>query len=354
MEQSSQKQADWPLLGNEHIVNYLAGILEGGKVGGSYIFLGPDDLGKTTLANYFAKSMLCEKKDNAPCGECPSCRQTKKLKTTTKRAEDVGEGFEVVHGDFHVVRKDDDKMNISIEQIRGLIEALSRSSFLNSYKIGIIKQAETLSMEASNALLKTLEEPRHKVVVIMIASDLESIPETIASRSQILNFYPIGTDAIYDHLVEHFNASRTDAANIAHLSLGRPALAVKLLEDKEFYEEYLRRARVFMDFFQQDLNARFSGIKKITGDQASSGALGREAVSILEIWRGVVRDLLLVVTNNRNLLQYKILGKELKKITAIVDIDSLLKISHRLNKGEKEVKANVNPRLVLEKIACNI
>lgn len=353
MSKNDKKQTDWPLLGNEHIINHLSGLLERGKIGGSYIFLGPDDLGKGTLANYFAKSMLCEK-EGAPCGECPSCRQMRNLKVGAQKEEGQEEGFEVIHGDLHFIKREDDKKNISIEQVRGLINALSKSSFLNSYKIGIIKDAETLSIEASNALLKTLEEPGRKVVVIMLASNLESIPETIASRSQVLNFYPVNTDAIHDYLVDHYHASRTDAANIAHLSLGRPALAVKLLEDKEFYDEYLLRASVFMNFFKQDINDRFSGIKKIIGTRSSFGTSRKEAVSILGTWRGIVRDLLLVATYNKNLIQYKVLAEELEKVSGVVNINTLLKISHKLDKGEQEIKSNVNPELVLENIACHI
>jgi DNA polymerase-3 subunit delta' len=360
MDQESYKQAEWPLVGNEHIVNYLSGISKKDDLGGSYIFLGPRNLGKSTLANYFVKSILCEKRgkgeDGAPCQECPSCRQMKKLRTSTDYKQEREEGFEVVHGDFHIVKKENTKKNISVEQIRVLIDALSKSSFSNSYKVGIIKKAETLSPEASNALLKTLEEPRRKVIVIMIASNLEFIPETIVSRSRVLNFYPVKTDYIYDHLVNCFNTSRTNAANISRLSLGRPALAVKLLEDEDFYNKYITRAKTFIDFFGQDINTKFSSlgnIKTATGSSAG-GDVPKESRDTLEAWRGVVRDLLLLVTNNKDLIQYKILSPDLERVAAGVDIGFLLAINKKLDHGEKQIESNVNPNLVLEDIACAI
>ncbi len=360
MEQTSAKKQGWPLIGNEHIVNYLSSVLKKDKPRGSYIFLGPNNLGKNTLANYFIKNILCEKNNQAsdkiPCEECPSCRQMKRLKTSSKHKQEEGEedGFEVVHGDFHIIKKDSGQKNISIKQIRELTSALSKSSFLNSYKIGIIKEAETLSLEASNALLKILEEPNRKVIIIMVASNLEFIPETIVSRSQVLNFYPVKIDSIYDYLVNYFNTSRTDAINISRLSLGRPALAVKLLEDKDFYKEYLAKAKVFISFFNQDLNSRFAEINRIFGNSSFAGESAKEAGSILEAWRGVVRDLLLLVTNNKDLVQYKALFSELEEVSRRIDLDCLLRINNKLDKGEKQIQSNVNPGLVLEGVACSI
>jgi DNA polymerase-3 subunit delta' len=171
---------NWPLVGNRHITDFLEKAINANKVNGSYIFYGPDDLGKSTFVRYFAKILLCKKETgNLPCGICPSCISFKVINEADREKED---SEHIAHGDCHILEKAKDKKNISIEQVREFIRVLCMSSFFGSYKIGIIKQAETLSQEAANALLKTLEEPREKVIVVLLVKNLEFLPKTIVSQ----------------------------------------------------------------------------------------------------------------------------------------------------------------------------
>jgi DNA polymerase-3 subunit delta' len=341
---------NWPILGNGHIVDFLAKSLAGDEVSGTYIFTGPAKLGKHTIANFFAYSLLCEKRGSAkslPCGECPACRQH--LTVDMQKDE---ESLASIHADFHLLGRDKDKKNISVEQVREFIRILGMSSFLNSYKIGIIKHAETLSEEAANALLKTLEEPKDKVVIILITSDLEALPQTIVSRSQVLAFRPVKTDTIYDYLIKEHSVNRSQAKNLSRLALGRPALAVKFLEDKEFYEKYLKRVNVFMSFFGQDLNARFTAIAEILGEKASGQEAARIAKRILEVWHGLSRDLFLASFGQEDLVQHEIVLPEIvkQKLTPT----AMLNLDMSLRRAELYLKANVNPKLVLEQVAMGI
>ncbi|MCG2701359.1 hypothetical protein L6267_04280, partial [Candidatus Parcubacteria bacterium] len=121
---------NWPLAGNSHIIDFLSKSIENDNVSGSYIFCGPDDIGKFTIANYFTKSLVCRqlsaKAGSLPCGQCSPCVQLEKG----------------LHGDVHIIKKQEDKKNISIEQVREFIRILNMASFMDSYKIGIIKNAE--------------------------------------------------------------------------------------------------------------------------------------------------------------------------------------------------------------------
>lgn len=352
----NNKKSVWPLVGNAHITSFLEKSIINGKVSGAYIFLGPANLGKITTASFFAKSLLCQEKEigkfSPPCGVCLSCKQMKGRKSDNDNNED--NCLEFLHGDFHLLRKENDKKNISIEQVREFIKTLSMSSFLGSYKIGIIKQADTLSIEAANALLKTLEEPRDKVVVILSVSSLDTIPATIVSRSQLLNFYPVKTSIIYDYLVNVLECNRSFAKNISHLCLGRPALAIKFFEDREFYDKYLEEAGSFLNFFKKDVNERLSDISRVIG----TGVLGQENVkkvlSILGIWQGVVRDLMLISLNSEHLIQHEVFSEKLKEVNRLVNKDRLLKLNKKIEESRKYLNNNVNPKLVLENIVCNI
>jgi len=349
-----KEKNNWPLIGNEHITEFLGRILEKGKVSGTYIFSGPDNLGKTTIAKYFAKNLLCqERKGNSPCENCPTCNHFNISLKNNETVENDRESMNT-HGDFHLIKKEKDKKNISIDQVRDFIRSLSMSSFLNSYKIGIIKHAESLNQEAANALLKTLEEPRKDVVIILITHSIETLPKTIVSRSKILNFHPVKFDTIYEYLIEICGASRSTAKNFACLSLGRPALAIKFLENKDFFEIYKERAVSFIKVFSSDINDRLATIENLVG-KMDTGQTSVEAVKrIIEIWQGVARDWMLLEYGHINLVQHKILEGQLEKIKNRFTFRHLLNFNQALEKGRENLFANVNPKLVLENITLSI
>lgn len=370
------KKFNWPLVGNEHVIDFLSKSILNEKIVHTYIFLGPEDLGKTTVANYFAKSLLCQKrgKENIilPCDDCSSCQQFKHTPDTfeptpgillnsfspqeaTGAKRDLFKGGDkIIHGDFHLVKKEKDKKNISIEQIRDFIKILGMSSFLGLYKVGVIKDANSLNIEAANALLKILEEPKERVVIILITSSMESIPATIISRSQVINFYPVKNSVIYDYLIKEHKTSRSIAKNLSRVCLGRPALAVKFLKDKDFYEDYMAKVNIFLNFTGQDINERIEGVGEIIGSNIYSQESVKLAFKIIEVWQGLVRDLLLLNFSLDDLIQHQIIDEELNKIRNKFKLNNLLKIAKSFRQAKEYLRANVSPKLVLENIAINI
>ncbi|MFH1772908.1 MAG: AAA family ATPase [Patescibacteria group bacterium] len=332
-------KSTWPLIGNNHIVEFLKKSIVNNKAAGSYIFSGPDNLGKTTIANFFAQSLICLARSNKgePCNKCQPCQQA----------------IRGIYGDIHLIKKDKDKKNISIEQIRSFIRTISLSSFLNSYKIGIIKHAEDLSLEAFNALLKTLEEPKSKVIIILITSCIESLPLTIVSRSQILKFFPLSADIIYDYLIKYHQAQRSVAKNFSKLCLGRAALAVKFLEDKDFYENYKKKVEVFLSFMDVDINKRILAVEELIGKEMRGQESVRLATRAVEVWQGLARDLLLILLEQDDLTQHQMFMKEFYSIKSKLDINSLIKLINLLRQAREFIKANVSPRLALEQVAIS-
>lgn len=345
---------NWPTVGNNHITDYLAKSLGKDNISGSYIFFGPDNLGKTTLANIFAKAVLCQDKQSGiiPCDKCASCTRLISEKSDDNDFEEADLG--VIHGDFHLIKKEKDKKNISIEQIREFIRKLTMSSFLNSYKIGIIKHAHCLSEEAANALLKTLEEPREKVIIILITSKIDLLPGTIVSRSKILNFKPAPKDLIYDFLLNKRKATRSAAKNFSHLCLGRFALAIKFMENKDFYDQYLLKVNIFLNFMNQNIIERIKAIDVLFKEEGAGQEAAAKAWRTIDVWNGVVRDLLLLEYNLNDLVQHEVSSDELIKIKNKISFKKLIDLSAALVNARKQLGANVNPRLVLENIAINI
>jgi len=175
------------IIGHKNIVSFLEKSLKNKQIAHAYLFYGPKHLGKKTIAENFAEMLLGQ-----PIVNHPAIYFVKRER-----------------------KEKENKMaqNISIEQIRELERKLSLSSFLNSYKIGIIEEAETMSIEAANSLLKTLEEPTPKTVIILLASNISVLPATIVSRCQVLKFLPVAKEKIYNHLLS-LGASRDEALNL--------------------------------------------------------------------------------------------------------------------------------------------
>lgn len=323
------KKMNWPAIGNEVAIEFLSRSLINDKIAQTYIFSGPDDLGKSTIALSYAKNL-----------------------------QDGELGF---NSDLHILEANPEKKSISIEQVREFIKILYLSSFLNTYKIGIIKQAELLTEEAKSALLKTLEEPTEKTVIILLVSDENNLPKTILSRAQVLYFYPVKASIIYDYLIKECGANRSLAKDLANLVLGRPLKAIHFLENADLYTSYLLKVDIFIGFFKEDLNTRLSNLDKIYNDRTYSKQATVSAREILEIAEGVMRDLLLLSLGNFDLLQHAMLEDKLNEAkTAIEKAHGsnsgafILSKMQLISDARKYLDSNVNPRLVLEQLLINL
>lgn len=166
----------------EHVTKTLKNAVTAGRVAHAVLFCGPRGTGKTTIARILAKSMNCEKGPTpAPCGVCPSCM-------------DITKGTSV---DVHEI---DGASNNGVEQIRELREYLKYLPQKSQYKIYIIDEVHMLSVQAFNALLKTLEEPPPHVMFFFATTEPHKIPLTILSRCQRHDLKRIDLESICSHM----------------------------------------------------------------------------------------------------------------------------------------------------------
>lgn len=190
------------------------------------IFAGPSGVGKATTAGALGQLFLCEQPlDDRPCGRCPSCAV-------------FASGN---HPDFHVVTKElirfHDKSGtskgttLSIQVIRPeLIEPASRKAVMGRGKMFIIEQAELMQAAAQNAMLKTLEEPAGRTLIVLLTDDPDSLLQTIRSRSQVVLFAAMDVALVERELIARKidSALARDAAKLSEGSLGN---ALKWIED---------------------------------------------------------------------------------------------------------------------------
>jgi len=215
-----QKFAD--VVGQQHVTRTLSNAIVSGRVAHAYIFSGARGVGKTTTARILAKALNCAKGPAAePCNECDSCREI-----------GLGNSLDVIEIDA--------ASNRGIDQIRELREMVRYAPAGGRYKVVILDEAHMLTDEASNALLKTLEEPPDKVIFVMATTEPENLAETIRSRSQHFHFRALSFAEIADALQqisakENLTAEPGAIGVMARAAEGSLRDALSLLEQARAY-----------------------------------------------------------------------------------------------------------------------
>ena len=216
------------LIGHERIRDGFAAAIAQGRLGGSFLLVGPNGTGKHTIARLLAQTLLCETSppaDMAPCGACPSCRQ-------------VVAGS---HPDVVRVGKPDDKTVIPLSLLIGEPDVRMQEGFCHDVrikplmgrrKVAILDDADYLNEEGANCLLKTLEEPPSGTVILLIGSSEQRQLPTIRSRCQTIRVGPLPVDAAIRLLREVHSVQGDDERlrDAIEISGGDMHVAIRLLE----------------------------------------------------------------------------------------------------------------------------
>ncbi len=335
-------QFDWQICGHDRAVNFLQSTIKTGRIGQAYVFAGPANLGKYTVAERFIATLLCQAKaDVKPCGQCFHCQQ-------------LAHG---VHPDvYRLTRLVDEKTGklrkkIIIDQVRDLKNRLSQASMLNDYKVGIIDKADELNTSAANALLKLLEEPTPRTVIILIADDASRLPATILSRCQQINFFPVAT-----RLIEAFLTDRgvVEVRRVARLAYGRPGIAWSLVANQEQLDDHNTNISNFFLLARADLSQRFRLVDKLINFSGNEVFNSQLIGKIINDWQLVLRDLLLVASGNEYLVADIEQLDNLKQQSKNFDFFKINKLVKLINQAGIYFDYNISSRLILENIIINL
>ena len=204
------------LIGNEKVKDLLTKTIKTDIILHSYLFVGIEGIGKSLFAKEFAKMVLCIE-ENKPCNKCTSCMEIENSN----------------HPDFMQIEPDGNA--IKIEQIRFLQQKIAEKPIISKNKVYIINNADTMTKEAQNALLKTLEEPPEYAVIILIASNESNLLNTIKSRCTKVVFQIIENEKIEKYIKENISVHVTKSMiDMCEGSIGK---ALRLKEGQEIYEE---------------------------------------------------------------------------------------------------------------------
>ncbi len=179
--------------GQEAVVRTLQNQIKNNRIGHAYLFTGTRGTGKTSVAKIFAKAVNClNPHDGEPCNECENCRA-------------------ITNGNFIDVAEIDAASNTGVEDIRRVIEEIRYTPVYGRFKVYIIDEVHMLSPSASNAFLKTLEEPPEYVIFILATTDPHKLPVTILSRCQRYDFRRITSDEIAENINELLKTEEVEA-----------------------------------------------------------------------------------------------------------------------------------------------
>ena len=199
--------------GQDKPIEILKTYLENSSLEGGYLFVGPEGIGKKMAALALAKSLNCLDARIDSCGHCASC-----LKINNNQ-----------HPDVHLVLSEEPKLKI--DAIRQLQKDINLKAYEGIFKVFIIDNAHNLTAEASNSLLKILEEPPKKSLIILISDKPNLLFKTVISRCKILKFLPLKRGLLEDILRKDYKLDKTLAHFLAYFSDGSFGRALKLMDE---------------------------------------------------------------------------------------------------------------------------
>ena len=338
--------ASWGVRGLEQPVAELRAALASGRLGHSWLFSGPDGVGKATLARRLVQALHCEQRDGTdgtgvdPCLECRACTRIESGEAPdVERITIGGPCDEEGHRD-HVA---DGSTRIRICQARRLAKLANLAPFHASRRIFIIDTANDLQTEAAQSLLKTLEEPPGSALLILLAVDPDELLPTIRSRCRELTLRPLPRAALAEALAEDVEGLGADEAReLAAQGRGRYGLALRLHRDPA--QRQLRETAI------EDLRRLCAGSRNERFDHAArlAGSWRRERAAVIEtldVWRWWWRDTLASVAEAE--------GRGEAAPAACSPREAVLAL-RATERARRHLIENTNPQLALEVLMLDL
>ncbi len=315
----------WTVPADEDAIGLLDRSIQQGRLAHAWLLTGPAGVGGLALAREFAKALLCEAEQGRPCGECRQCQR-------------VASGH---HADVMLISPAGTG-SIGIEAARDLQAAANLQPYEATGRVIIIDDADTLTREAANALLKALEEPHPNVTLILVTANDEAILDTIRSRCQIVPLRPIPFDQVAEALREN-GADDENANRLAKLSGGRLEYALSLLADTA----PLDARRAALDDILAVRGEPVADLLRRAGRMADDFYADRQRLlARLEAWASIWRDALVVaggtpqdIMDSDDLEQVREIGVNLRDAQSALN-ETLFTM--------QALRQNANARLALE------
>ncbi len=310
------------LMGQETLVQRLQQAIISGRVAHAYLITGALGSGKKTLAMAFAQALFCNVQPGSACGTCRDCRRI-----------EAGN-----HPDVIIIEPDAGK--IKIDQVRRLKEQFALQAYEGSWKVGIVVGAETMTVEAANSLLKLLEEPSGRAVIMLLSSSPSMLLPTIVSRCQRIAMKRIPRQLIASFLEREYGLSPERAAVVAGLADGRLGRAKELAK-----EENLVRMDQVLSALASKERRGLEALRLAAQLDAEPEAV-EFTLQILTVW---LRDMLLLSSGcSPDMIVYQNRYEELLEQCKLYSPSAIIQAIWQVEDAARALKANANRHLTLD------
>ncbi len=320
------------VLGHEQTILHMKHAIEMDKVSHAYIISGEKGSGKKLLADLFAQTLQCEKKGTDPCMECRSCKQA-----ISRNQPDI---IYVTH----------EKPNtISVEDIRTQINGNIMIKPYNSpYKVYLVDEAEKLSVQAQNALLKTIEEPPVYAVILLLTTNAGMLLQTIRSRCVILELKPVPSPMVKNYLMKQPEVSEYRADICTAFAQGNVGKAKRLAMSDSFSEMLEHALHLVKYIHEMDVNDMIADLKRISTYKMEID----DYLDLLTVW---YRDVLMFkATRDADSLIFSHELTSIQEKAQKSSYEGLELIIKSLEKAKIRLNANVNFDMAMELLLLNM
>ncbi len=314
------------ILGNDAVKQHFQQAIEAHKISHAYILAGEAGMGRKSIAHAFAMTLLCEKGRSQPCMECHACRQV--LADT--------------HPDLiHVTHEK--PASIGVKDVREQInDTIMIRPFSSYYKIYIVDEAEKMTVQAQNALLKTIEEPPSYAVILLLTTNPETFLPTIQSRCVQLKLKPLQDSVIREYLANRLGIPEKDARLCAAFARGNLGKAIRLADSDEFRQMFDE----LMEFLRQIRTMNVSILLDRIRRWKDMGLDIYECLDFMQMW---YRDALMFkVTKDADLLIFQDEYAAIEEMSCRTGYDGFENILQAIDKARIRLEANVNMELAME------
>ena len=314
------------VVGHRDIIGYIQDAVEQNKVSHAYILNGQRGSGKKMLAKLFAMALQCESGKTDPCGECRSCIQAK-----NNNQPDI------------ITVKHEKPASISVDDIREQLNGdIMIKPYSSPYKVYIIPEADLLTVQAQNALLKTIEEPPEYAVIFLLTENADSLLPTIRSRCVMLKLRNIKDKLVKKYLMEQLEVPDYQAELCAAFAQGNIGRAILLAKSEHFNEIKEEAIQLLKYIDEMELHEIVSAIKEINKYKLEV----TDYLDIIMIW---YRDILLYkATKDVGGLVFGDQLTHIKEKAAKSSYEGIDTILDAIEKAKTRLKSNVNFDLVME------
>ncbi len=318
---------DWGIIGHEWAVSLLAEHVAQGRERHAYLFTGPQGVGRKTLAIRFAQALCCPEpvSPGQPCQTCSTCRRFEGL----------------LHPDLSILQAENEGGVLRIDQVRDLQHSLSLAPYEARYRIALVLRFEEANAAASNAMLKTLEEPPGKVILLLTAKGAENLLPTIVSRCEVIKLRPLSIEQTSAGLQRLRGIPAETADKLAHISGGRPGYALRLYEQPELLEQRQLALEDLLKLLGSSRRDRFAFV-------ATSLEQKIDVRNELQVWLTFWRDILITAAGLDDSITNLDYSSQVSKVAGEVGLEQAQFYVSSTENTIERIDRNVNQRQALE------